>query len=360
MNEAVNVTPVAVTFFPDYRPTNPYQTLLYESLAPEFRVDPGTIRDALARQQEAPQRPHIFHLHWEHAVFMGAGDPKVVEEFLDDVDRFRAAGGKVIWTIHNLSPHDGDKTKANDDLQSGLSKLADILHLHSLPALAVASEELDLPGRNVRIIAHQNYEGAYPVFPRSVARADLGLSSANVIVLCPGRIAPYKQPLELVEAFLNVSSSDDRLIFAGETARNFDFELPSDKRLVHMDGFATPEDVGRLHAAADFVALPYRASLTSGSAILAATLGRAVIGPDTPGLQDVVAPHRSGLVYRKGDLAGVLRSALQEDAKTWEERGNAAAMLAKARNQTTIAAAWRDTMHSLVRSVAGRMGGPGC
>ena len=360
MNEAVNVTPVPVTFFPDYRPTNPYQTLLYESLGPEFSAAPGTIRDALSNQQETPGRPHIFHLHWEHAVFTGTGDPEIVDEFLDDLDRFRATGGKVVWTIHNLSPHDGSKTSANDDLQSGLSKLADILHLHSLSALAAARQELDLPDRNVRIIAHQNYQGAYPVFPRSVARADLGLSSAKMIVLCPGRIAPYKQPHELVEAFLKGSSPDDRLIFAGETARNFDFVLPEDERLVHRDGFATPEEVGRLHAAADFIALPYRASLTSGSAILAATLGRAVIGPDTPGLQDVVVPPRSGLVYRKGDLEGVLRTALTEDAKTWQDRGEEAAVLASARNQETVAAAWRDTMHSLARQDTGRLGGPGC
>ncbi|MFN3253629.1 glycosyltransferase [Roseibium album] len=358
MNDAANVTPVPVTFFPDYRATNPYQTLLYENLGPAFKAEPGTIEDALALQKASPGKPLLFHLHWEHAVFTGSGEPQVVDRFLDDISRFRSAGGKVIWSIHNLRPHDGHKSNANYDLQSGLSKMADVLHLHSLPAVAAARDELDLPERKIRVISHHNYEGAYPVFPRKAARAELGLSGARMVVLCPGRVAPYKQPHELVSEFLKAASPEDRLIIAGETARNFDFNLPSDARLIHREGFATPEEVGRLHAAADFVVLPYRASLTSGSAILAATLGRAVIGQDTPGLRDVVAPPSTGIIYQNGDLADALHNALDEEAETWAERGKAAAGLARARNQIAIAAAWRDVMNSLVRKDYSRLGGP--
>jgi len=356
MNPAASSSPTRITFFPDYRPTNPYQTLLYESLEPEYRADPGTIADALELCRASPDRPHLFHLHWEHAVFTGAGEPRVVERFLDDMARFREAGGRVIWTIHNLAPHDELKNKANEDLQSGLLRLADILHLHSLPALVAARSELPLPERKVRVIAHANYEGAYPVFPRNSAREELGLPAEGRIVLCPGRIAPYKQPEKLIEAFLASAGLSDRLIIAGETARDFTFTLPADDRLVHRNGFASPEMVGKLHAAADFVVLPYRASLTSGSAILAATLGRAVVGPDTPGLRDVVAPPLTGLIYPSKGLADTLRTALEEDADTWAECGRAAAELAGARNRTAIAAIWHDILTALLSPAFKRLG----
>lgn len=345
-----------ITFFPDYRGTNPYQTLLYESLEPAFTAEPGSIGDALNLQAEAPERPHLFHLHWEHAVLIGAGSPKSVEEFLDDLARFRAAGGKVVWTIHNLAPHDRQKGAANDDLQAGLCELADVLHLHSLHALTAARAELKLPERKIRVIAHHNYQGAYPVYARSTARSELGLSGARRVVLSPGRIAPYKQPVELAEAFLASAGADDRLIFAGEQASNFTLTLPEDDRLVLFEGFATQENVGKLHAAADFVVLPYRASLTSGSAILAATFARSVLGPDMPGLRDVIDPPKSGLIYEDGCLAAALKSALEEDTGVWTERGRHAAEAAAARNRTTLAATWHDVLTSLTRSPIGRYG----
>jgi len=345
-----------ISYFPDYRGTNPYQTLLYESLEPAFTAEPGSIEDALRLQAGTPERPHLFHLHWEHAVLIGAGAPKSVEEFLDGMSQFRTAGGKVVWTIHNLAPHDRQKGAANEDLQAGLCELADILHLHSLHALTAARAELKLPERKIRIIAHHNYEGAYPVYARSAARRDLGLSEARRVVLSPGRIAPYKQPEELAEAFLALAGPDDRLVFAGELASNFNPELPDDGRLVIKKGFATQEQVGKLHAAADFVVLPYRASLTSGSAILAATFARAVLGPDTPGLRDVIDPPKTGLIYENGGLADALESALKEDTAVWTDRGRHAAEAVAARNRKTLAATWQDVLTSLTKSSIGGLG----
>lgn len=348
MSSFTFVNPVQITFFPDYRASNPYQKLLYEALEPMFEAEPGTIDEAVDLQAASPEKRRLFHLHWEHAVYEGQTEPRLIERFLDQLDCFRAAGGKIIWTIHNLSPHDESKRGTNADLQKGLLELADILHLHSLPALAAAKAELDLPGRKVRVIPHQNYTGAYPFFVREAARAGLELPDTGMIALCPGRIAPYKQPNELIEAFLAIAKADDRLIIAGHTEKDLAIELPEDNRLVYRNGFATPEEVGKLHAAADFIVLPYRASLTSGSAILAATLGRAVLGPDTPGLRDVVEQERTGLLYQPDDLRGALRVALSTDATTWAERGRAAAHATAARDAGIVAAVWRDVMTTLV------------
>ncbi|TYC55698.1 glycosyltransferase family 4 protein [Rhodobacterales bacterium] len=356
MNKAAPRTTFPITFFPDYRSTNPYQTLHYESLTPLFHAEPGTIKDAIAAQSVSSGSAHLFHLHWEHAVFAGTGDPRAVDDFLDDVERFRALGGRVIWTVHNLAPHEETKRRANADLQLGLCKLADIVHLHSLPALAAAKLELPLQSRRVRVIAHPNFEGAYPVYPREIARKELGLPEDGRIVLCPGRIAAYKQPVELVAAFLAHAGANDRLILAGETARGFVFEVPCDARIIHRPGFETPEDVGRLHAAADFIALPYRVSLTSGSAILAATLGRAVLGTDTPGLRDAVGPPKTGHLYPPGALNDAMREALQEPVEIWAERGLAAAAEAGARDRAVIAAGWLDVLTLLARPPFQRTG----
>lgn len=350
MPAAPPARPCQLTFFPDYRSANPYQALLYDQrLGPGIEGLPGTVTDALQRQAAHADRPAIFHLHWEHATLT---EPRAsAEAVLNDIATFRDRGGRVIWTIHNLFPHDPGLRARTADLQAGLIELADVLHLHSLPATAAARRHLALPARKIRIIPHPNYAGAYPHVSRAVARPALRLPDASMVVLMPGRIAAYKRPADLVTAFLGAAGPEDRLIVAGHRAAGTRLEIPADPRVIIREGFAAPEEVSSLHAAADLVALPYAQSLTSGSAILAATLGRAVLGPDLPGLRDAVEPPRTGLLYdpdAEGALAAALAAALAEGPGIWAARGAEAARLAAARDGGMIAAAWRDLIAGLV------------
>ncbi|MCE6959801.1 glycosyltransferase [Cereibacter sphaeroides] len=336
--------PCPLTWFPDYSGTNPYQSLLYGALGPTFDPQPGTIEDALAR----PARG-LFHLHWEHAVFATPGGS--AEAFLDALLAFRARGGRIVWTLHNLEPRNEALAPAIADLRSGLVELADAIHLHSLPALAAARRVLALPPGKVRIIPHASYDGAYPVLHRGPAREALGLAEARMVLLLPGRLAAYKQPGALAAAFRSVAGPQDRLLLAGEAVPGTVPADPGDARILVLPGFAPPEVVSRCHAAADLVALPYDRSLTSGSAVLAATLGRGVIGPDLPGLRDVVEPPRTGLLYDPAEEEGLARAiatALGEGAEVWARRGEAARALAAARDLRFVAAAWRDLFGSLL------------
>jgi beta-1,4-mannosyltransferase len=335
--------PVRLTFFPDYRAANPYQSLIYDRLGPTVEAHPGDIEDALTFG--AGRR--LFHLHWEDAVLR---QPEAsAERFLDRLTAFRSGGGRVIWTMHNLTSHDVGLRKAEADLQAGLADLADVIHLHSLPAVAAAMARGSLPLPKVRVIAHPSYAGAYPHVEGSAARMALGLRDSSMVALLPGRIAAYKQPAKAVAAFLDVAAPDHRLIVAGHVASDFGFDDPDDPRIVVRRGFADPAELARLHAAANFVVLPYETSLTSGSAILAATLGRGVLGPDLPGLRDAVAAGSTGMLYPEGELRSALAAALADGRETWAARGRAAAVLAAARAPDLLASSWRDLIEGVLQ-----------
>ncbi|MGP3698914.1 glycosyltransferase [Rhodobacter sp. NSM] len=345
---------VPLCWFPDYAETNPYQTLLYDGLGPMFSPQAATLAETLDRQADVPGGRMIFHLHWEHAVLLqGKAEP-----FLDDLDKFRARGGRVVWTLHNLEPRDARLAGAMEDLRSGLVLLADLIHLHSLPAVVAAREALRLPPGRIRIIPHGGYEGAYPVAGREAARAALGLADARMVVLLPGRLAAYKQPAALVAAFSRVAGPHDRLLLAGQAPLDLLQGAPEDPRVAVLPDFASPEQVSQFHAAADIVALPYARSLTSGSAVLAQTLGRGVLGPDLPGLRDVVEQGRTGVLHDpRRPLDEVLAEALAEGPDRWAERGAAALALAPARDRRIVSAMWRDLFSALlVHAAPGRIG----
>ena len=340
--------PVALTFFPDYRAANPVQALVYDRLAPVIEARPGGVDAALATLTPRPGPRPVFHLHWEDAVLRPEGAS--AERFLDDVTRFRAGGGRLIWSVHNLISHDAALELRLADLRAGLFELADVIHVHSLTAVAAVRAVWPLPVTKLRVIAHPSYDGAYPEAGRQKARAELGLDDAAMVLLLPGRQAAYKQPEVLMQAFRAVAGLQDRLVLAGHLAAGMPMPGDGDPRILTRPGFATPGDLARLHAAADLVVLPYTHSLTSGSAILAGTLARGVLGPDSPGLRDAVAQGHSGVLYdaeAPDALTKALSAALAEGREIWATRGRAARAAQTARDPALIAACWRDLVLSL-------------
>lgn len=333
---------------------NPYQTQLYAAMHPFVSAKPGSVEDALHLQEKQAPRPVVFHLHWEHQVLIDAQIS--VEDFLDALAAFKDAGGKIIWTRHNLYPHEEYPEQDLADLIGGIGGLADVIHFHSLEAVAAARQDRSLATTKIRVIPHASYRGSYQLVPRSDARAELGLDDARMVILLPGRIARYKDPQVVVDAFQRVAGPDDRLIVAGHFANGLQLETDGDARILLKEGFTSAEDLATFHAAADLVVLPYVRSLTSGSAILAATLERAVLGTSCPGLRDVVASGYNGVLYdpaAKDGLASALAEALKEGTDAWREKGLAAAQAAAARDADIIGGAWHDLMTGLVRQISG-------
>jgi beta-1,4-mannosyltransferase len=333
--------PIALMYFPDYRAANPVQSQLYDRLPQMIQPRPGAAEAVDALQGHAT----VFHLHWEDAVLREPG--ATAERFLDRLHAFRGRGGRVIWTIHNLAAHDAALEAHLDDLRAGLFQLADVIHLHSLPAVAAARRRWDLPIHKVRVIAHPSYDGHYPQADRTRARAALGLQDAGMVLLLPGRIAAYKQPHALITAFLAVAGPQDRMIVAGQLEQGLAPPSAVDPRIILRMDHADATAVAELHAAADLVVLPYQLSLTSGSALLAATLARGVLGPDCPGLRDAVEAGPGGTLYPEGGLQAALATALAEGPLVWAARGKAARSAMAGRDPAMLAASWADLILGL-------------
>jgi beta-1,4-mannosyltransferase len=174
-----------------------------------------------------------------------------------------------------------------------------------------------------------------------------------MVILLPGRIAAYNQPQALIEAFLTVAGPQDRMVIAGQLVAGLVLPRPNDCRIILRSTHADATEVSALHAAADLVVRPYQLSLTSGSALLAATLARGVLGPDCPGLRDAMVAGRSGTLYPEGELQAALASALAEGSEVWKARGKAARSAMAGRDPAMLAAGWADLILGLARAKIG-------
>jgi glycosyltransferase involved in cell wall biosynthesis len=166
----------------------------------------------------------------------------------------------------------------------------------------------------------------------------LGLSEARRVLLFFGRLGDYKGAAELIQAFAATPDSDFWLLIAGKQVDSFADELarlPAEarRRVVVQDGFVADADVPRLFHAADMVALPYRASLTSGTAMLALSLDRPVIAPVLPGLAELLVDGADALLYEPTS-AESLRRALGRFLAL--EPAALAAMQGAARTKATL------------------------
>ena len=335
--------PNALLFFPDYRSANPYQSLLYQHAGRDLYPRPGTIAEALAlhRQQSGGGRV-IFHLHWEDAIYrQEAGEEQAwqaAQAFLGDLEAFIDAGGALVWTLHNEAPHDGRYLAVHQELVARLVTLADIVHVHSLAAMAFARQRLGVDAAKLALIHHGNYVGQYPRlgFPVASSRSGLGLPAEARVLLLFGRLGAYKGGLELLDAFASLDDPDLWLVIAGKQVDPMGMalgNLPAGVRgrIVVEDRFIAPEQVPRLFHAADIAVLPYRASLTSGTALLALSQARPVLAPALAPLAELLTDGGDALLYPPQARDG-LRGALQRLQATDEAglAGMQAAARAKA------------------------------
>lgn len=292
-------------------PDNPWQEILSDGVrSAGIDVDVlehGAPLNALADRVRAGERV-VLHVSWP----MQLSQPGTADEAEARVDAaiaavrtFRAAGGRLLWTVHNIRPHELAHAAAHARIERALADLASAIHvMQPLTAAAVAphwrldhARELQLP--------HPSYLGIYPdEIGRVDARSRLGVPSDARVVLAHGLMRPYKGIGSLARAFVEASEHDPSLwlLVAGAPGPGFDpseLDIVRDHPRVRVhEGFVAADEVQVWHRAADALAMPYRAGLNSGALMLAASFGLGVIAfpcdavriPEATGWVEIVDP----------------------------------------------------------------------
>jgi glycosyltransferase involved in cell wall biosynthesis len=292
-----STSPLRVLARPAFSRSNPYTALVYRDLGRYgARVVEWTAWRALLGTWD------VLHVHWPETVF----DHRLIEAvagstaLLAAVDRARARGARLVWTIHNLHAHGKRHPAAEARFRERWIERLDGVIALSRSGLDAAVEAMPaLAAKPARVVAHPHYRGVYPdAVDRGTARERLGLPADARVLAFFGRIAPYKGLPELVEAFGSLADTRARLVIAGPP---FDAELAldlvrsarDDPRVIVRPGFVPDDEVQLVLRASDASVVPFRNILNSGSVILALSLDRPVLAPRIGALvelADAIAP----------------------------------------------------------------------
>ena len=204
-------------------------------------------------------------------------------------------GVRIAWTAHNLVPHDDPHPDLGRRARRELLSITDHVIVHFDGARAELADAFGYHGP-CTTVHHPHYIQDYPAPPpRAEARAQLGLPADGFIALAFGRIRPYKGLGVAIEAFQRIAGEPDRLVIAGSRQGDISAELQAahnDPRIIVRAKKIPDSEVPLYYGAADAAVIAHRAFFTSGSAVLALSMGCPVVGPALHHLADLSGPPR--------------------------------------------------------------------
>ncbi|WP_444908837.1 glycosyltransferase [Microbulbifer sp. TRSA005] len=278
---------------------NQYQALLYSahteynvSLLPIHKLD-------LCGEIPWPGKV-ICHFHWLHdkTKYAKTEDDanKAVVYWEKLIRRIKDNGHKIVWTVHNVMPHETVWIDQDKKIHQLVADAADSVHIMASDSVKQTSHYYSLNEKKTFLVPHPSYEGAQPdTVSRDQARNQLGITGGDFVFLCFGAIMEYKGYDRLMESYEFVrkrSKIKTWLIIAG---------LPTDGRLVGeikhwasekddviLDMTPVPNDKLQIYfRSADLAVCPYYRTMNSGAAMMAITFNTPVLGPNSGGFQDL-------------------------------------------------------------------------
>jgi beta-1,4-mannosyltransferase len=330
--------------FPPSLGRNPYMDLLYDALrrfGVDFVAEPPLTFRWLGR---ARNDVDVLHFHWRPDRYYAWLRPRP-----EDLDRppprsqnirswlrvalfgcrlriARLLGYRIVWTMHEVYPPESSKrpegavSRRIDRVGSRLlARRSDVLVTHDHATAERARRELGRAFERLEIVPHPSYLGVYPAGrARAVVRAELGIAPDAFTFLCFGALRPEKSIDLVLDAFRAVDDPSLALVVAGivEDAGSRRSVLAAsavDDRVRPWLEQVPHERVAELFGAADVAVFGRSQVWTSGSLILALSLGVPAIASDLPPYDELLANGSAGWLFRPGDVES-LSEAMHEAA----------------------------------------------
>ena len=258
-------------------------------------------------------RPNVFHILWNNKF-----------EYFDRtflMVYYRLLGRRLAFTAHNVN---AGKRDGNDGFFNRLTlrmqySLVQHIFVHTEKMKNELLTEFAVPVEKVSVIPF----GINNTLPNtqlspSEARQKLSLAPEDKVMLFFGNIAPYKGLDQLIEAFAELASQDEKykLIIAG-SVKNCSEHWNAVQQAIDRHGFRPriierigyiPDDEAELYfKAADVLILPYNHIFQSGVLFLGYSFGLPIIATDVGSLKEDIEEGQTGYVCRPQDSHDLAR-----------------------------------------------------
>jgi len=356
--------PVVWPYTPAYT-GNPFQSVLYGRFTQQNLLAAPTFAatDLATTTRSWPaDLPLVVHLHWLNQVLAPVVDARAADQAVDRhlglLDTLTGRGARLVWTVHNVLPHDTRFEDQEVRLRREVAQRADLIHVMSPRTAQAVAPWFTLPAEKLYHCDHPGYHGVYPDWiGRTEARRRLRIPESAVAFLLTGALKPYKGLTEVMAAIDRVNRARPGrvvLVVAGrpdDAAQTAEFvnTAAAHPAVRFLPGQVPDVDIQVLMRAADLVALPYRRSLNSGVLALALTFGRPVLLPAHSGALPLVEGGAAVVLEEDGvdALTEAVFGCLETDLAALEQAAQAAGRRIDRQRVTgrfaTDLRAWADT-----------------
>jgi len=284
--------------FPSRSTGNPYINQLKSSLA-EWGVGSEEHAMYIGGRNTVPARTdcnwlaqnqgrvRLLHFHWLQRFYRDcspAGAERKIEDFAAFLTCARQLDYAIVYTFHNLLPHEG----MGEILDR---RVRELILRHAAAVTCFSHRQQDHITRHfgplpLSVIPHPGYTGCYPSqLTEAECRRRLGLPAKAKVFTFIGLVRPYKDLARLIKEFSQLCLPDTYLVLAGtslkpETDAQFAALAAGIPRLQCHLRWIEDEEMQVFLKSSDVVVLPYKQCWASGAMLLAFSFGRPVVAAD--------------------------------------------------------------------------------
>lgn len=262
---------------------NRYQTLLYERAGLHRCVTIGIGNTSVLKNISWPG-PIVLHAHWFSSFFNNSRDEveanSLLNDLCEDIALFKQrTGAKLLWTAHNVFPHDNRFPSVFMRLRQWIFEEFDAIHVMHEDHVSILENAFSRVSPPVFVVPHMIYSGSYPDgVSKDVARNYYGIPPGDFVYGYFGSIQSYKNLDYFLTAFSFLQKKIDHsisVLIGG---------VPSDSKYVislknkwgansnvrFLMRNIPDHEIQYIHKASDAMVLPYGETLNSGAAFMAA------------------------------------------------------------------------------------------
>ncbi len=279
-----------------------------------------TVRGLVTRDHD------IVHLHWPEWQLRGARPLTVAwraAALLGGLAVSRLRGARVVWTVHNVEPHESTPPLLSRPYWWLLTSMVDGVISPSHSGVGrLRRRHPRLATRPTAVIPIGHLRGEYPDHgSRELARRRLGIADEATVLVCFGLIRRYKGVPALIRAVRAIDDPDVVLLVAGRPVgdvirREVEQAAGDDPRIRLRLEHVPDDDVQDVLRAGDVVVLPYARSSNSFVALLALSFERPIVAPAIGAFPDLADQFSAAWIQLyEGDITPEVLLAARDRAR---------------------------------------------
>lgn len=326
---------------------NPYAGLLARELEKrDIHLELGDYAFTKPWLDENRSRIDVLHFNWLHYFYRRDSLETTVRQygqFAENLAYAKRIGYRVVWTLHNLYPHERPYPDVDHLARLHVSRLADHVIAHCGYGKQKAAE-LFYREHDVSVVPHGNFIDVFPnEISREDGRAELGIDPDAFVYLYFGNARTYKGIEHLIDAFTRVDDAESQLLLMMRNSFNprYGEEIVEksglhDRVMAHTSEYFPESAFQTFLNAADVGVFPFSQVMTSGSTIQALGFGLPVVVPDLGCLRELVGDG-VGVLYDAKDPDGLTGALDEIRRRDVAEMGRAARVRAESLDWSSIA-----------------------